>query len=87
MGLMNFVWTAVFVGSAAYIARKDLGKVFRILKKPAENFVKDVKAEMEAQGTKQLAQGNPAEKATHTAAVPPSTEANSKTSSSSQELR
>lgn len=38
----------MFVGSAAYIARKDLSKIFRVLKKPAENFVKDVKAEIDA---------------------------------------
>jgi hypothetical protein len=41
-GLTNVLWTAVFVGSAAYIARKDLGKVFRILKSPTENFIKEV---------------------------------------------
>lgn len=87
MGLMNFVWTAVFVGSAAYIARKDLGKVFRILKKPAENFVKDVKAEMESQGAKQLTHGNPAEKAAHGTAAPSTNDAAQKSSSSSQDLR
>ena len=48
MGLSGALWTVVFAGSAAYLARKDLAKVFRVLKKPTENFLKDVKAEMEA---------------------------------------
>ena len=48
MGFTNVLWTVVFAGSAAYIARKDLGKIFRVLKRPTENFLKEVKAEMDA---------------------------------------
>lgn len=46
-GLTNVLWTAVFVGSAAYIARKDLAKVFRVLRTPTENFIKDVRSELD----------------------------------------
>ncbi len=52
MGFMNVVWTVVFAGSAAYIARKDLGKMFRVLKRPTENFLKDVKAELDTPAVK-----------------------------------
>ena len=48
MGIANFVWTTIFLGSAAYIVRKDLSKVFRVLERPVQNFVRDVKAEMDA---------------------------------------
>ena len=39
--------TVAFVGSAVYIARKDLAKVFRVLKSPTQNFIKDIKHELD----------------------------------------
>lgn len=50
--LSNFFWTAVFVGSAAFIVRKDLSRVVSVLKRPTQRFVRDVKAEMDKKGTK-----------------------------------
>lgn len=47
---MSFQRAVVFlalVGAGVHFFRKDLQKVARVLQKPAENFVKDVKRELE----------------------------------------
>ena len=70
-GLANVFWTAVFVGSAAYIARKDLVKVFRVLKSPTQNFIKDVKHELD----KTASSASSAAAAAPPAALPPTSAA------------
>lgn len=35
-----------FIASCVFIARRDVSRIFSVLKKPAENFVRDVQKEL-----------------------------------------
>lgn len=48
MGFNSFLVTCLFVGAVAYVTKHDLKKLLGALKRPTENFLKDVKSELAA---------------------------------------